>query len=75
MDKGTNVLDRMLCIGNPFGNEIEMQVCLVDPNVSYPAAPGDGKTEYDTSIVEVDLSSAVLVSFSILISKPDDKKY
>jgi len=64
----------MLCIGNPFGNEIEFQICDLDPNVDYPAVR-DGETQYNTTLNELELSSAVLVSFSILISKPDDKKY
>ena len=73
LDKDTNILDRMVCIGNPFGNEIEFQICEVNPTTNYPTLVGDAtnQTNYNTSLNNLLMSGAITLSFSILITKGD----
>ena len=72
LNKNTNMMDRMVCIGNPFGNAIEFQVVAQDLGFDYPD-PLDGFTQYDAFAAEDELTNAVLISFSILVEK--ENKY
>jgi len=74
LDKGTNMFDRMACIGNPFGNSIEIQLVNVDLQTKYPTPlVNGGSTFFNTSTTSVELTNALLISFSILVQK--ENKY
>ena len=78
LDKSTNILDRMVCVHNPFGNILEFQILNLDPSMipnPGPAGALDGKTAYKCQAVAMKPSGAVIVSFSLLVEKDYSKTY
>ena len=76
LDKSTNILDRMVCIHNPFGNILEFQILNLDPSMipnPGPADALDGKTAYKCQAVASKFGGAVIVSFSLLVEKDYSK--
>ena len=75
LDKSTTILDRMVCINNPFGNTLEFQLVNVIPAVTPDKTVGVflGTTSYDCGIHTRTMGGAVVISFSLLVEKSTTK--
>jgi len=74
IDKSTGMLDRMVCINNPFGNQLEFHIQTINPTMGLPDTL-DGKTRYDLQASTLKMGGAVVISFSLLVEKDKSAEY